>query len=112
MRDAKFWAIFGLAGAGFITLVYLMVESGTNPLTWLTTKFGAGSADPGGGAPATTFLGSVGNYFLEIGPSSESWETAVGTLAAEPLQAIESILGIGQNGDTGDTGSDDGEGGQ
>ena len=70
---------------------------------------GAGTPDPGGGAPATSFLGSVLNQF-EIGSSPLSMEGSTQSIFSNPLCAIESILGWDSSGDssTNDDSSSDG----
>lgn len=59
---------------------------------------GPGTSDPGGGAPATSTLGAIGNQVLEIGQSSLSWEDAIQQEGSNFVGVIGSIFG----------GSDDG----
>ena len=86
-------ALIGGIGYG----IYYVITNGLNTLLPNGVP-GPGTSDPGGGAPATSTLGAIGNQVLEIGQSSLSWEDAIQQEGSNFVGVIGSIFG----------GSDDG----
>lgn len=79
---------------GEVLLILGVVVGGGIALYYLIKKLipGAGTPDPGGGAPAATALGSLLNQ-LEIGKSSESQESATEEVLAGPFSSVGAIVG-------------------
>lgn len=61
---------------------------------YLFHKFGAGAADPGGGAASTGVLDGILNQTLEIGRSPENYTAAAQQTVIHPVDTLASILGI------------------
>lgn len=89
---------FGTFLAGAIPYIIggvALIFGGVYLYNYLQTNFGAGTPDPGGGAPSTGILSGLVNT-LEVGKSSLSQSDATAQLAANPLQSIDSIAGGNQ----------------
>lgn len=57
-------------------------------------KFGAGTPDPGGGAPSTGILSGILNATAEIGKSPISYTDAAQQTVMHPIDVTKSILGM------------------
>lgn len=63
---------------------------------YLQTNFGAGTPDPGGGAPSTGIVSGVANATLEIGKSSLSYSDAATQTGGSTLTTLDTIAGGNQ----------------
>ena len=73
-----------LIGGGILIALFLYLKS----------NFGAGTPDPGGGAPSTGILDGLLNNTLEIGSSSQNYTAAAQSTVTSPFQTAKSILGL------------------
>lgn len=75
-------AAIGAIGYG----IYYVINNGFPGLA------GAGTPDPGGGAPATGVLSALENQTLEIGSSSESFSDAQSEVFSDPIGSLKTIV--------------------
>lgn len=92
----QFWATLITGALPYIIGGAALIFGGFYVYTYLQSNFGAGTPDPGGGAPATGILSGVANATLEIGKSSESYSDAAVQTVSNPLQTIDTIAGGNQ----------------
>jgi hypothetical protein len=75
----------GLAVAAVIGAVY--------GFKYLKDNFGAGTPDPGGGAPSTGIIDGLLNATAEVGRSSLNYTGALQESVMSPKETIDSIVG-------------------
>jgi hypothetical protein len=79
--------VYALGGIALVAGIYYVA-------TRLFSQFGAGAADPGGGAASTGVLDGILNQTAEIGRSPLNYTGALQETLLHPVDTIGSITGL------------------